>query len=381
MKNIVNRSLLIINCSLFIGMGCCLSCVNRGKPAANSAVSADTTTILPLEAGEVYYKNKEPFGDVVNLAGVQLIDETAIFKPRESELLIKDDILVVKNLGDRPLLQFSLPGGKFVKYGRASYGQGPDEFVYPHLVPAAADTAILCYLFESTNQKLYQYHKSGDVTLYPFSFSPMGKRKFFSDKEIISLNPCDFIYVEATSTGKSIFRTTAEGDSVRVKEIYNLGLDPNIKSGFSYIGDFVVNAKQNRMAYAYKYFKIIKFMDLDAQTVKTVNFEKEEFDEGTLHIADGLDNNVTHYWGACAGEQYVYFMYSGRSPIAIDREMQRQKEKYKPYIYMEQYDWNGNPVRKYKLDHWGYFTVDEPNGKLYLLSTHDDDPLFVFRLN
>ncbi|MDR1055037.1 MAG: TolB-like 6-bladed beta-propeller domain-containing protein [Prevotellaceae bacterium] len=218
------------------------------------------------------------------------------------------------------------------------------------------------------------------MTPYPFSFSPLSKKALYSDKEIMNLNLHDFIYAETTPVGKSIFRTTAADDSVYVKEIYNLGLDPKMKSGFSYIGDFVANVKQNRMAYAYKYFKIIKFMDLDAQTVRTVNFEKEEFDEGSMHIADGLDNNVTHYWGACAGERYVYFLYSGRSPVVLYRERQRQKEKYKPYIYVEQYDWNGNPVRKYKLDRWGYFTVDESNNKLYLLSTHDDDPLFVFQL-
>ncbi|MDR2385790.1 MAG: TolB-like 6-bladed beta-propeller domain-containing protein [Tannerella sp.] len=360
-------------------LGCCISCVNRGKPATNSDVSPDTTTILPLEAGEVYYKNKTPFGEEVNLAGTQLIDEAVIFKPSESELLIKDEILVVKNLGEHPLLQFSLPNGKFVKYGKASYGQGPDEFVYPNIVPAA-DTSLLCYIFESTNQKLYQYHKSGDVIPYPFSLSPLKKKQFASDKQLVNLNPRDFIYVETSPTGKSIFRTTAAGDSVNVKEVYNLGLDPKMKSGFSYIGDFVVNAKQNRMAYAYKYFKIIKFMDLDAQTVRTINFEKEQFDESSLRIADGLDNNVTHYWGACAGEHYVYFMYSGRSPVALYQEQRRLKDKYNYYIYMEQYDWNGNPVRKYKLDHWGYFTVDEPHNKLYLLSTHDDDPLFVFQL-
>jgi hypothetical protein len=355
------------------------SCVNRSKPATNSDVSPDTTAISPLVEGEVYFKNKEPFGDVVNLEGTQLIDETVIFKPRESELLVKDDMLVVKNLGEHPLLQFSLPDGKFSRYGQASYGQGPNEFKYPHIVPTM-DTALLCYVFESTNQKLYQYRKSGEVAPSPFSFSPMGRKAFYSDKEIVNLNPHDFIYVETTRTGKSIFRTVADDDSVDVKEVYNLGLDSKIKSGFSYIGDFVVNVRRNRMAYAYKYFKIIKFMDLDARTVRTVNFEKEQFDESSLRIADGLDNNVTHYWGACAGERYVYFMYSGRSPVAIHREMQRQKEKYKPYIYVEQYDWNGNPVCKYKLDHWGYFTVDEPNSKLYLLSTHDDDPLFVFQL-
>jgi hypothetical protein len=369
--------------SLFMGMLLltgCLSCINRSAPKTNNTNAPDATvTTPPLEAGEVYYKNKTPFGEVVALTGTQLVDETVIFKVRESELLIKDDILVVKNLGGRPLLQFSLPEGKFIQYGHASYGQGPGEFVFPQLVPAE-DTALLCYIFESTNQKLYQYRKSGEVAPYPFPLSPLSKKQFYSDKQLVNLHPHDFIYVETAPAGKSIFRTTAAGDSVTVKEVYNLGLDPKMKSGFSYIGDFIVNAKQNRMAYAYKYFKIIKFMDLDAQTVKTLNFEKEQFDESTLRLADGLDQNVTHYWGACAGEHYAYFMYSGRSPVKLFQEQQRLKDKYKYYIYVEQYDWSGNPVRQYKLDNWGYFTVDEPNHKLYLLSTHDDDPLFVFQL-
>ena len=56
-----------------------------------------------------------------------------------------------------------------------------------------------------------------------------------------------------------------------------------------------------------------------------------------------------------------------------------QKENY--YIYVEQYDWNGIPIRKYKLDQWGYFTVDEKNEKLYLTSTNHDDPFFEYNLN
>ena len=126
------------------------------------------------------------------------------------------------------------------------------------------------------------------------------------------------------------------------------------------------------MAYAYKYFKIIKFMDLEAETVRTINFARDDFDDKTPYIIDGLDQNITHYWGACAQENYVYFLYSGRTPYEVVRAA--QKENY--YIYIEQYDWNGIPIRKYKLDQWGYFTVDEKNEKLYLTSTNHDDPFF-----
>jgi hypothetical protein len=149
----------------------------------------------------------------------------------------------------------------------------------------------------------------------------LGKKQFYSDKKIVNLHPRDFIYVETRPKGKSIFHTTATEDSIAVKEVYNLGLDPKMKSGFSYIGDFIVNTTHNRMAYVYKYFKIIKFMDLDANTVRTVNFEKEQFNESTLHITDGLDNNVTHYWGACAGSYIITIVRSNGQTFSGDFEL------------------------------------------------------------
>jgi hypothetical protein len=362
--------------SMFTLLIFCLSCVNGQKTAESSqAVTLpDTEILLPIEEGEVYYKNKEPFGETVHLTGVQLVDDSAIFKVSESELLIKDGQLVVKNRGEKPFMRFSLPDGKFIDYGNVSFGQGPDDFIEPHLVPTT-DTALLCYLFETTNQKLYRYRKSGKIVRDSFSFAPAAGR--YGNKIPINIAPDDFLYVEASPTGKSIFRTAQTADSgATLKEIYSLGLNPKRKSQFSYIGNFVANPKRNRMAYAYKYFKIIKFMDLNAQTVKTVNFEKEQFEEGSLHIANGLDQNVTHYWGACAGDKYAWFLYSGRTPVDVVRE--QQKHQY--YIYVEQYDWNGNPVHKYRLDRWGYFAVDEINRKIYIFSTNDDDPLFVFEL-
>lgn len=187
----------------------------------------------------------------------------------------------------------------------------------------------------------------------------------------------DFAFVANSSTGKSIYRTIQHGDTLSRREVFNLALNARRKSPFAYIGSFAVNPAKNRMAYAYKYFKIIKFMDLEAETVRTVNFARDDFDDKTPYIVNGLDQNITHYWGACAQENYVYFLYSGRTPYEVVRAA--QKENY--YIYVEQYDWNGVPVRKYKLDQWGYFTVDEKNEKLYLTSTNHDDPFFEYNLS
>ena len=70
-------------------------------------------------------------------------------------------------------------------------------------------------------------------------------------------------------------------------------------------------------------------------------------------------------------------LYSGRTPSQAWND-NRKKGNY--YIYVEKYDWNGQPIAKYKLDQWGYFSVDEKSNLLYLVSTNDDDPFFKYHL-
>ena len=365
---------LIIVFSFFVII---ISCKQRPKEtvAVDIAEEIVVEPKLPeLEDGEVFYKDKNPFGEIAPLYGEQVIIDTVIFKVGGAEMLVKDNLLVIKNrVEDNFFMQFKLPDFELQSLN-GIYGKGPDEFLYPHIVPTD-NSSLLCYIFESTNQKLYKFDKKGKLHFSPLLLSP-SKQGTYSDKQLVNVGVDDFMYAETSSTGKSIYRVTQIADSMIVKEVFNLGLNPKRKSWVNYIGDFAVNAKQNRMVYAYKYFKIIKFMDLEAQTVRTINFEREEFDESTLYKIDGMDQNVTHYWGVCGQDKYVYFLYSGRTPMDVMRD--NNKNQY--YIHVEQFDWNGNPVAKYKLDHWGYFTVDENNKRLYLLSTNDDDPVFIYQL-
>lgn len=351
------------------------SCKQKTTEISAGAVveGVEEKKIPELEAGEIFYKTKDPFANPILLTGTQVVIDTIIFKTMESKMIVKDNSILVKNGGEHVLMQFRLPDFELQSLN-GIYGSGPDEFMSPNLVPTP-DTSLIAYVFESSNQKLYKFDKKGNLSLFDFSFTP-GQHHSYSDKQIVNVGQDDFIYTETSATGKSIFRATQIGDSVDVKEVFNLALNPKRKSWTNYIGDFAVNQKQNRMAYAYKYFKIIKFMDMEAKTIKTINFEREEFDENTNYKINGLDQNVTHYWGTCAQDNYVYFLYSGRTPVDVGKEW----NKHIYYIYVEQYDWNGNPIACYKLDRWGYFTVDEKSKKLYLMSTTDDDPFFVYNL-
>ncbi|MFJ1262279.1 BF3164 family lipoprotein [Capnocytophaga canis] len=332
------------------------------------------TELAQLEAGELFFKNKNPFGDDILLKGKQIVGDTAIFSVRESQLLIKNNYLIMKSLTNPVFYIFNLPDLRLQK-SLGKRGQAPDDFLFPTIIPSVSND-WLCYLFENSQNKLYGLDEKGDIQIINKPFEEFKKQELGATLQLANISDDDFMYVTDSKTGKSIFRITQKGDFINKKEVFNLGLNPTRKSPFTYIGDFAVNPQKNRMVYAYKYFKIIKFMDLEAQTVRTINFERDGFNEESPYKINGLDQNITHYWGVCAQDNYVYFLYSGRTPEDVWKES--QKENY--YIFVEQYDWNGNPICRYKLDQWGYFTIDEKNKKLYLASTNHDDPFFEFQL-
>ena len=176
--------------------------------------------------------------------------------------------------------------------------------------------------------------------------------------------------------GRNIYRATLEGDSVRTEEIKDMTLKQAKKMPAT--GCLGINPARHRMVYAYKYARIIKFMDLDSNAERTLNFQQSGFDEGTLHIADGLDANVTYYMQVLPTRDYVYITYSGRTPYVVAAE----NNKGKHHMYVEKYDWNGNPVKKYKLNDFCVYTVlDEKTNRLVLSTYYYDDPLVVYQLD
>ena len=66
--------------------------------------------------------------------------------------------------------------------------------------------------------------------------------------------------------------------------------------------------------------------------------------------------------------------YSGRTPLQVSRE----NGKSDGYLFVEPYDWGGNPGARYNLDHWGRVVSD--GKRLYQVCYMYDDPLFLYTL-
>ena len=355
-------------------------CNSKSTKNTKSEIPNDTLSVeaepvsefQKLIPGEIEL-NDDCFGDIIELDGLQKKTST-IFEVKETQMLVKDSLLIMANLNSGNMfLIFSLPNFRLVK-SLGKMGRGPGEFQFPKLVPSE-NSENLCYIYEQANNHLFSLQKDLSIEELPFKLSDGQTKRMINDKQVVSFSPNEFLYAESIKGGKAIFDFNVLGDSVQNQMIFNLSFSDAYKSWASYIGDFGANGEKGRAVYAYKYFKRVVFTDLKNNNSRTLIFNNSDAKKGDA-LATMSPENTTHYWGMSAQKEHVYILYSGRSPVEVNKEW--RKNEY--YIFVEKFDWNGNPVAKYRLNNWGYFCADEKRGKLYLASVNDADPFFVYTI-
>ena len=94
-------------------------------PAADSIVEEKIVALPPLEEGEVFLKDKDPFGEVVELQGNHIVEpDTFIFKPASPNMVIKDSLMIMQSR-NAPFYIFRYPEFTYIKTV-GCIGNGPD---------------------------------------------------------------------------------------------------------------------------------------------------------------------------------------------------------------------------------------------------------------
>jgi hypothetical protein len=366
-------------CFLLILMVVLYSCGNSKKNSPNpsediySKSGADnqkTNLILDaLKEGENHITDSV-FGKTINLIGKRLNLKDKI---DPNQMLIKDNYLIIDNWGKDSIFKiFKLPDLKCISSFGIQYF-GPEGFVSPKLVESFEDS-ILFYIYENTDDKVYKVSKNNLSAVY---YLTLPKQSFsLSDKQIAFYDNNSAYYVASTESDKNIYYFNK--DSLpQGKVIKDLTL-PGIKTSWTtVIGDFGMNKRFGRMVFAYKYYKRLKIIDFQTMRERNIIFNSPKLADGLDDIATLEPTNITHFWGMSPRDKYFWMLYSGRKPTDVIRDNSLNKK----YIFVEQYDWNGNPIKRYKLDNWGYFSVDENNSKIYLVSTDKPHSLIMYNLN
>jgi len=363
------KTLFYISIIILVLTSCNSGKTKKTEIKTQTTVKTEVKKILPpLENSELKL-NEDAFGKIIELKGESHPVEN-FFKVKEFQMIVKDSLLITKSFANNDIFMvYSLPEFKLLKtFGK--HGNGPKEFFFPQLVKTN-DDKYLCYI--NNREKLYALDRNLNIIKANPSNNKAGKQ--YSQKKFHSFSPQEFYYCDNIKRGKAIFKYEVHKDSVKKDLITNLNFSPKHKNWAAYIGDFGGSAKNQRLVYAYKYFKRLLFHDLKNNTTRTVSFESEDAKKGTA--VDMLKpTNVTHYWGMSAETDYLYVLYSGRTPIQVGKE----NKNTSGYIYVEKYDWNGNPISKYKLDHWGYFCVDEKNSTIYVASNLEEHPFYSYKI-
>lgn len=334
--------------------------------------SSEVETFLPMEEGEFSLTEKD-FGEIIELQGNSHPVDQIFFKVRACEMIATDSILIVKNPNNKEMfMAFSLPALRLIK-SFGTFGRGPGEFQYPGLIKDESGEN-LCFIHEKTNDKLYALNRDFEIRELPVVIQK-GER-MLSDKQLYGISSKEFLFVESVPMGKATFSMKLENDSMNTILLHSLAFSDKHKNWAAYIGDFGVNGKKNRAVFAYKYFKRLIFFDLETKTSRTLIFDVSSETKKGNAVSMMEPTNTTHYWGMSSNDKYVYVLYSGRTPVDVSKELTGSSG----YIYVEKFDWNGNPVSKYKLDHWGYFCVNEQENTIYLASTTDEHPFISYNL-
>lgn len=358
----MKHPLLIIALSLTL-----FSCNKSG----NIDKSKPNTRELPA-LGKDTLVSDAAFGEIIELKGTHHLTNQ-VFKINETQMIANDSLLIVKNRIDSCLFMvFRLPSFELVKtFGKV--GQGPGEFQYVNLVKDESNT-YNCYIHDIGNDKLFYVDKGFGIGEKLIKYP--GKTNYYSDKQLYGINPNEFLYVESTKKGKAMYRTEIFEDTTITSQIMNLTFSKINTNWATFIGDFGVNGDKKRAVFAYKYFRRLLFMDTQNQITRILKFDQDEKTKKGKETDMLGPSNITYYWGISPQKHYVYLLYSGRTPITVSKELSNSPG----YIYIEQYDWNGNPVHKYKLDHWGYFCINESENTIYLASVNEDEPFYTYQL-
>lgn len=365
----MKKTLFMIYFLSTLSFQCSSDLKNEGKTVASQTEIIES--VVDSLAYGIHKVKEDDFGDVINLKG-----EPREIKPitNISQLIIKDDILIIRNAREDSLFMFfSLPNFELLAAFGIS-GQGPEEHTFPLLVETN-ESDKLCYIYNQLSERLWSVSRQFEPALVNNHQLPKTSRSY-GDKQIAVLSNGDRFFAESSGNKKSV--NLQRADSSDSELVYDLSNEVERHQNWAaYIGDFGTNEGLGRVVYAYKYFKSLSFVDLKNYKFKNLIFDSDKQSEGKTAVDFLAPSTVTHYWGMSVTTKGIYCGYSGRTPIQV----QEDNNNGNSYIYIEKYDWQGNQVKKYKLDNWGYFCVDEKRNTLYIASTVTTPSIMVYTLN
>lgn len=308
-------------------MGCGREKSEKPQAATWSLFSGVDYPEVPEES--VVQLNKSDFA-TGKILSIEQIPLDMMIENRELRMYIKGDYLLFKHLEMRKgaylLHVVSVPDYKVVAT-LCPFGEGPGEFTDIRVIPTE-ETDKLCYVRNLNKNQLFYLSPSLELI-------ECGKLRGISDfflvaNENVYLGNNTMLVGLGAGDGMGVCAVNQKDSTVRGIIPFHFAEGAN---WFFYIGELAHSFLKKRGAFAFTYHDRLAFFDFDGKNIKMVRFGNQ-----TLKTTSSPENPI-YYYDCFASDKYVYAVY---------RESVNDADRRNPY-YLEQYDWGGNPVARYRL--------------------------------
>ena len=308
------------------------------------------------------------FGNSILLNGTTLEFDDLLMRP--VDIIFQDSFLIMKNRGTEYHFHVFDPFDKKKKCELISFGSGPDEMIEP-VILSSDDRFIWildkekravskCSLNISSDTSYINILKKVDISEYA------DKAAILSDESIISvvLNPMMKRFCIFNNIGQLVNNFGEYPEC-------NLDLTMYEKME-AFFCDFIINHEKQKIFMSYKQTDLIDIYNLEGQLIKRMHgpdvflpFVKQEQNGDYIKVKSQYGKTRDAYFVPRSAKNEVFVLYSGR---VYDRDI---------VSYLNNtilvFDWEGNPIRAYKLDEPIYsFDVDYNNRTIYALSDNPD---------
>lgn len=293
---------------------------------------------------ETQTHSEKEFGDVVQLNPKRKLTRELL---SIDDLMVKDSLMVVCNSRDDSIfMAFDLNGKDTLNciktWGRK--GKGPGEYgLFTHLIDLPQNEF---YVADYSRNNLRKYSLPG--------FKLRREKKIVTNRDepqfreipqkIVSPDGSIFFYDKFMMHELYITRWK---NGQRPEEIYAFPKFKNKYSNgtsFTYAGCLGVNSRLKRIVYAFNLFRRFYIMDFNGNIIKKV-----QITPGAPAPVFNDDRNLDRgsstlcFMNARATDRSIFLYYVGHTYNEI------KKKDWEVSTYIEEYDWEGNPIKRYRL--------------------------------
>ena len=281
------------------------------------------------------------------------------------EIEVKDTTLLLRSYdGKRNIQVLDKRSGKFIS-GMIPAGRGFGELISVISISVREDSV---YAYSIMDSRLYKY--SSDSVYYALQPDNVVN---FNDRTLILVYPVKNKYIGLLSRNKRIKIYDEFGIEESAYDKYpdfsNIGYSDSVVVRNILFSTQSISVKPDNTKFvsAHSWGAMFEIFSLSGDAVSL--YREKRFYPPKVSVlkpfkdVEGLPDQVSGFWGVTSTDNYIYLSFCG--------EKFSEERRTAHYVYV--FDWEGNPVRSYKIKGGiRKLDIDSENRKIYFSTRNAD---------